>query len=185
MIELANILTIGDTLNFSASVTDYPASAGWVLKYHLAPRGSGAAINFTATASGDDFLIQTSAATTASWAAGYYTWSAYVELGSERYTVGRGQLQIRVSSSAMAAGTDDRSHARKTLDAINAVIEQRATTDQQEYTIHGRQLKRMLISDLLVLRDRYAIMAAYETAAENMAAGLPNPRRAGVRFNRI
>lgn len=185
MTTFVNLLTAGDTLDFTTSVPDYLASAGWTLKYRLAPRGSGSAIDIVAAASGDDYVVQVAASTTGSWAAGFYAWAAYVEKSGERYTVGDGELQIRVASSTLAAGTDKRSHARKVLDAINAVIEGRASKDQQEYTIGSRSLKRTPIEDLLVLRDKYRQEVANEAAAESVAAGLGNPRRAGVRFNRI
>jgi len=166
--ELANLLTAGDTLNFTAVVSDYPATGGWTLKYHLAPRVSGSVIDITATASGSDYLVQVSSSTTGGWAAGYYTWSAYVEKAGERYTVSRGQLEIRAASASMAAGVDNRTHARKVLDAIRAVIENRATLDQQEYTIGNRSLKRMTGDELQRLEKSYATRVADE---ETIAAG--------------
>lgn len=181
--ELANLLTAGDTLNFTASVPDYPASAGWTLKYHLAPRSAaGAAIDITAAAAGDDYLVQQSAVTTLAWGAGYYTWSAYVEKSGERYTVSRGQLQIRAASSNMVAGVDDRTHARKVLDAIRAVIEGRASVDQQEYSIGSRSLKRTPMADLIMLENRYANMVKSEEAGERLAAGLGSGGNVRVRF---
>lgn len=168
MTTLSNLLTAGDTLDFTTSVPDYPATEGWTLKYRLAPRAAGTAIDITATADGDDYDVQVAASTTASWAAGYYTWTAYVELGSERYTVGRGQLQIRASSVTLAAATDGRTHARIVLDAINATIEGRATKDQQEYTIGNRSLKRTPLADLINLQQLYQ---AKVNAEDNAAAG--------------
>jgi len=170
-IELANVLTAGDTLDFTTSVPDYPASEGWTLKYRLAPRAAGTAIDITATADGDDYDVQAAASTTISWAAGFYTWTAYVELAAERYTVGRGQLQIRAASTTLAAATDGRTHARIVLDAINATIEGRATKDQQEYSIGSRSLKRIPLMELLKFRDQYQ---AKVNAEENKAAGRSN-----------
>lgn len=181
--ELANLLTAGDTLNFTAVVEDYPATEGWTLIYRLAPRsGAGTAFTITASASGSDYLVQVAASTTANWVAGYYTWSAYVEKAGEVYTVSRGQLQIRAASSNMAAGVDDRTHARKTLDAIRAVIEGRASLDQQEYTIANRSLKRTPMADLLRLRSIYESEVRAEEAAERLNAGLPAGGKLQVRF---
>lgn len=47
------------------------------------------------------------------------------------------------------------SHAQKVLDAIEAVLEKRATLDQQRYSIADRELVRTPIPELLLLRDRY------------------------------
>lgn len=184
MTTFVNILTAGDTLDFTTTVDDYLASAGWTLKYRLAPRSGGTVIDITANASGDDYRVQVLAATTAGWAAGFYSWAAFVEKAAERYTVGRGSLEIRVSSVAMPAGFDDRGHVQKTLDAIRAVIEKRASKDQQEYSIAGRMLKRTPPADLVMLEQRYSSLLRSAQAAERVAAGLPNPNRAGVRFSR-
>ena len=159
---LNNVLTAGDTLDFTTSVPDYLASAGWVLKYRLAPRAAGTAIDLTSVASGDDHRVTVLAATTLSWAVGEYGWTAFVEKAAERYTVDRGELTIRAASTTLAAGVDTRSQARVALDAIDAVMANRATMDQQEYSIAGRSLKRMSVDELLKLRAFYADQVAKE-----------------------
>lgn len=179
---ISDILTAGDTLDFTTSVPDYPASAGWTLKYRLAPRSAGTAIDLTAAANGDDFDVTATSTTTASWATGWYTWTAFVEKAGERYTVGRGQLEIRAASSTLAAATDGRGHARKVLDAIEAVLENRATLDQESYAINGRSLKRMPIEELLKLRQVYRAEVLGEEAAERLDAGLGMARKVQVRL---
>ena len=77
MTDFVNILTAGDTLDFPVVVSGYKASDGWALKYRLAPRVSGTVIDLTAVASGDDYRVQVTAAATAVWAAGFYSWSAF------------------------------------------------------------------------------------------------------------
>ncbi len=182
MSTIENIITVGDTLDFTTSVPEYPASEGWTLKYRLVPRAAGAAILLTATADGDDYLVQATAATTAGWVTGFYTWSAYVEKAGEVYTVDRGQLEIRAGSSTMSAGYDGRTHARKVLDAIEAVLENRATLDQESYAINGRSLKRTPIEQLLKLRQVYRAEVAGEEAAAKLAAGLGTARKVQVRL---
>lgn len=182
MTTLTNLLTAGDTLDFITSVPDYPASAGWTLKYRLAPRAAGTAYDITATASGDDYRVQVAAATTANYAPGDYTWTAWVELGAEVYTVDRGQLEIRARSSTLAAGHDGRSHAQKVLDAIEAVLEGRASLDQQEYAINGRSLKRTPLADLMRLRQLYRNEVQGEDAANRLEAGLGGGRKVQVRL---
>lgn len=184
MTTLTNLLTAGDTLDFTTSVPDYPASEGWTLKYRLAPRAAGTAYDITATPSGDDYLVQASAATTANYAPGDYTWTAWVEKAGEVYTVDRGQLEIRARSSTLAPGHDGRSHARKVLDAIEAVIEGRATKDQEEYQIRDRSLKRTPMAVLLKLRALYLNEVRREDDAANLAAGGRPRNRILVRFGR-
>jgi len=182
-------LIAGDTLDFLDSVPEYPPVDGWTLKYRLVPRFTSPAqapIEITASTSGSDYRVQATAAITAAWKAGFYTWSRWVEkAGPIRQSLGDGQLQIIEDPSAAVAGYDGRSHVRKVFDAISAVIEGRASKDQEEYTIGGRSLKRTSIPDLLVLRDRYKAELGNEEAAEKIASGGSNPRQFGVRFNRV
>ena len=44
---------------------------------------------------------------------------------------------------------------QRTLEAIEAVIEKRASIDQERYKINNRELWRTPIPELLVMRDRY------------------------------
>lgn len=152
--QLRDILYAGDTLDFTTSVTDYPAPV-WTLRYRLAP-ASGAAIDLTSAAAGSDHRITANASATASWVVGTYSWTAWVEnAGGERYTLARGRLEIKPASATLAAGVDTRSQAEIALAAIDAVLANRATVDQMEYSIAGRSLKRMTIDELLKLRSHY------------------------------
>lgn len=182
-------LIVGDTLSFTTTLADYPASAGWSLTYRLVPRTSGSAIEIAASASGDDHVVSVSATTTALWTAGEYSWAAYVTKDAERHTIegwtstdgryGGGSTILLRPDPAIATSYDSRSSARKTLEAIEAVIENRATRDQQEYSIAGRSLKRTPITDLLTLRSTYKNEVAREEAAGN-----PHGRRYYLRMGR-
>ena len=175
----------GDSLVFTTSVPDYLPAAGYTLTYRLVRRdAAGTAITFSATASGDLYAVSVAPATTATWTPGTYTWAAYASKAGERYTVASGELVIKADPATVTAPYDNRSHARKVLDAIQAVLENRATTDQQQVSIAGRTLTRIPVAELLVLRDRYRADVANEDAATRMAAGSKNPRFIGVRFTR-
>ena len=143
-------------------------------------------ITLTASTSGSDYRVQEAAGVTATWKPGAYAWARWVEkAGPIRQSLGSGQVVIKTDPAAAVQGYDGRSHARKVLESINAVLEGRATKDQEEYTIGSRSLKRTPIADLLVLRDRYVAAVANEDAAAAVASGLPNPRNVGLRFNRV
>lgn len=155
--------------------SDYPAST-WTLKYWFKKTGSsGANFSITATIDGDNFAVSVAASTTSGYTAGDYTWAAVVTSGAEAHEVDRGTLKL-LPRYDQAANLDDRTHAKKVLDAIEAVIEGRAAKDQQEYAIGGRMLKLTPIADLLVLRGRYKAEVASELAAEQLANGLATGR---------
>lgn len=163
----------GDTIQWKRSLPDYPAADGWVLKYAL--RGPGI-IDIAGSADGSDHLISVPAATSAAWVAGDYTARGYVESGGERFTIYSGRIQVTPDLAAIAAGSyDGRSHARRVIDAIEAVIEGRATKDQQEMWVDGERLVRTPFEILLQIRNRYR----RELSAEARREGAQQGRRSG------
>jgi hypothetical protein len=177
-------LVVGDTLEFLTTIADYPPSGGWTFKIRLVPiSGSATPVLLTATTSGTDYLIQIAPATTAGWTAGEYSWSSWVEKTGARYTVESGLTEI-LADPSLVLTNDTRSHARKVLTAIEAVLEGRASLDQQEYTIGNRSLKRTPIEDLLVLRDKYRMEVGNEAAQDQIASGGSNPRLIRLNFRR-
>lgn len=166
----------GDTVKWSRTLPDYPANDGWVLSYELV--NAAQRYTITAAASGADHLATVSAATTGAYVAGTYDWRARVTKAGEVYTVGTGRITVPVSFGAAA---DARTQARRTLEAIEATLEGRATSATAEYEIAGRKIRFIPLADLLVLRDRYRMDVAREDAATRSAAGLSNPGRIFVR----
>lgn len=59
-----------------------------------------------------------------------------------------GEVNVKVSVADEPIGQDLRSHAEKTLEKVEAVLEGRATTDQLSYSLNGRSLSRIPISEL-------------------------------------
>lgn len=158
------------------------ASAGWALTYALVK--SGVRIQITAAAAGDDHLVSIAAATTAAYAAGTYSWQAYVTKTTQRYLVGSGTLEILPNFAAAAAGHDARSHVKKVLDAIEAKLEVRASREQEQMVVGGQVIGMMPIHRLLEWRDRYRLAYENEQTAERVAKGLGTGRQVLVRFGR-
>lgn len=138
---------VGDTVKWKRTLSSYLPSNGWTLKYSI--KGDANITEITSTQSGDSHMVELSAATTASFTAGNYWYQAYVEKGAERYTVDEGSIEIKNDLSAVSSSYDGRIHARKVLDALEATIENRATLDQQSYSINGRSLSRMTGDELI------------------------------------
>lgn len=178
-----SFVTAGDTVTWSRSLQDYPASAGWVLKYRLI--NASGKIDITASASGDDHLVVVAPATTALWVAGDYTWQAYVEKSSNRYTVGSGSIEVRTNLAAEAAGYDTRSTAKQILDQLEAAYSDYCTNGQglvQQYAIGGRQMQFRDATDFISAIEYWRAKVQSETALEQISLGLGNPRRLYVRF---
>jgi len=151
------------------NLTDYPAPT-WTLKYWFKKTGATAAnFSISATADGADHAVSVAAATTAAYTAGDYTWSALVSAGAEIFEIGAGRLKILPRYDA-ETNVDDRTHARKMLEAIEAELEGKATAAQSamiEYAIGGRSYKRDR-SILIELREKYLSEVRREEAAQNL-----------------
>lgn len=172
----------GDTVAWTRAIADYPAGA-WTLKYRLI--NAAAKIDITAAADGDTHSVTVAAATTATWAAGDYTWQAYVEGGSsERYTVASGRVTIKPDLAAKAAAFEARSTARKALDDTRAALATWIASNGQvqEYQIAGRVMKYSSVADIQGRIQLLEREVAREEAAEKLAAGLQPPRRVLVRY---
>lgn len=168
---MIQVATVGDTLKHRAALADFPASAGWVLHYRLTPYSPGDPITFDAAADGDDHLVTVAAGTTATWAPGAYTVTAWVTLGAERYSVPSesGQARLLPNPATLAAGTDGRSDAQRCLAAIQALLAGKASSGDEELRISGRALRSYPLPDLLRLEQHYKA----QVDAELVAAGQP------------
>jgi len=152
--------------------TDY-APASYSLKYSARLEDSGSTeIEITASESGSDYIIEVGQSTTTAYTAGVYHWQAYITRtsDSERVTVDSGTWEIKANRDA--ATTDPRNHVKKVLDAIESVIEGRASKDQESYSIQGRALSRTPIADLITLRDKYRAEWVREQRAERIKNNL-------------
>jgi hypothetical protein len=172
----------GDTLDFTTTLTDYPASAGWVLTYRLLPRTSGTPISIVGIASDDDHRSTAAAATTAAWTAGDYSWVGYVTLGAESYTVDEGEVTL-LPNLRTASAHDSRSVAEKALeDAETALANFQASGGRvRRYSIAGREMEFDGAGDILKLVSYWRIQVTREHAASAVAKGLADPRRIYLR----
>src|SRR5574341_1665495 len=177
---------VGDTLNFTTYVREYLPSDGWTLKFRLLPRSAGAAIAITTSQDATDTSLhrtQVTAATTAAWTSGEYSWHSYVEKGAESYSVASGQITLRPNPRT-ASTLDNRSVAKTALDNVRAVLSGKASSGVLSYSINGRALQNYSIEELLKLENKLVADVKREDLAEAMAAGQPSRRRVMVRTAR-
>ena len=170
------IIRAGDSSSWTRVFSDYPVGTYTLTYYFRGPT----VLDVTATTSGSSFLVSLSSSTTAQLQAGEYWWEAKVTGSSETVTVGSGSTKVLpnfADSAQVQAGYDGRSHARKCLDAINAMMEGRASAPQLSYTIVGQRTVQMLTpKELIEWRGYYAGIVAQEDKATNAANG----KRTGV-----
>jgi hypothetical protein len=175
-------ITAGDTVAWSKSIADYPASAGWALNYRLI--NASAKIDIAASASGNDYAVLVTAATSAGWTPGRYDWISSVTKGAERYTIERGVVTIDTNLAAQAAGLDIRSDAKKILGALMVAYAAAATNRAfvQDYEIAGRRMSFNSKADWLLEINFWKREVASEARTARLAAGLDAGNKIYVRF---
>ena len=181
--EPATIVS-GDLLQWKRTDlgTDY-ANGSYTLSYKARLEGTGSTvITITASASGDDFLVSVGQSTTASYTAGDYRWQAYITRNSdsERLTIDSGTFEVAANRSASTA--DPRSHAKTMLDKLESILEGRADGDVAAYSINGRSLTKLDITDLLMWRDRYRADYLREVHRERALNGTATGSTVVARF---
>lgn len=169
-------VTVNASSTWSRSVPGCSPADGWSLIYRFV---GPAAVEFQADpdASGTGFsvVLEPSSDPVATpgalfVVAGLYAWiaTAIRDDGGDpavlldRREVARGTLEVRPDLSALVAGYDARSQAVRILEAIDATLEGRASSDQSAYTINGRSLSRIPVPELLALRRHYAALVHKE-----------------------
>ena len=134
--------------------TDYPtASYSLSYEFNLVDGSTAANFTLTATESNNEYIIETS--NTTSYTSGEYNWVAYITRSSDSARIKLSEGFTEIQENYATTTSSVRSHAKKVLDAIEAVIENRATMDQSSMSIAGRSLSRLTIDELLQFRDRY------------------------------
>uniref|UniRef100_A0A6M3J2Y0 Uncharacterized protein n=1 Tax=viral metagenome TaxID=1070528 RepID=A0A6M3J2Y0_9ZZZZ len=159
----------GDSLAFPVSAPDHSGADGWSLKVML--RGPQA-INLQSAWGSEAHQFSATASETSSWSAGEYLYSIRAERGDDAKTISAGSVRV-LPDMASTEAIDARSHVKRTLDALEAAIEKRATRDQQSYEVEGKRIDRTPINDLLALQRKYTRLYRQEQEA----AGLVPKRR--------
>jgi hypothetical protein len=167
----------GDTLLLTKSLADYPANDGWTLSYFfVSDDGSGKSFTIPSTSNGTAFSISFN---TTSVEVGKYQGRAKVVKSGQTFTVWAGTIEVLPS---LESAGDNRTQARKTLDAIEAVILGRASSTIMESIVEGTRLNRISHVDLLKLRDRYKQIVLNEEDAARRAQGLPSRKNIYITF---
>lgn len=86
--------------------------------------------------------------------AGLYQYAITFQNVVGRFLQDSGRVEV-LPDPTQAPDRELTTHAERTLAAIEAVLENRASKDQQSYSIAGRSITRIPITELLELRKQY------------------------------
>ncbi len=186
MNEVPTRIVAGDSVSFRWEDGAYPATSGWSSAWRLV--GAGIALTLSSAAEDVGFRVTATAVATAALAVSSArgvpcSLFGTVASGATRTTVYQAPCLLLPNPASITG--DQRGHATTTLAAIDALLEGRATKDQQSYRIGDRELARIPVPELLALRDYYKAEARREADAALIGSGQPaRPRRVFARMAR-
>jgi hypothetical protein len=164
----------------------YPIGS-YALTYEFHEDSGGGGIHkftLTATEANDTYYIEAASSSTTGYAVGDYIWEAYITKASDSNRVMVDSGRTTITQNLADTNADLRSHAKKVLDAIEAVIENRASMDQSSMSIAGRSLSRMSIDELMTFRDRYKAEYLKEIKLARIRNGQGTGNTPKVRFTK-
>jgi hypothetical protein len=159
-------------------------SASWSLSYLLRTNTASEGATVVGVAYGTGWEFTLAAATSAGFDAGTWYWQAVATSGSDKVTLGAGQLQVlaALEYSGTPGAFDGRSQAQQDLDAVQAAIRALISGGAKQYTIGSRSFTKVDLSDLMERESRLKAEVKREQMAELINNGLGNPHNLFVRF---
>lgn len=167
-----------------ADLSDVYAPASYDLIYNIRLKnGAGVDKTVTATTAADgSFLASLTSNITTTMVAGDYVWQAFIVRKSDSAKVAVGTGEFQLLANLDQNGADNRSHAQIMVQKIQSLLEGRADKDVSSYSIQGRSLAKMSITDLMMWRDYYRKEVAKEKQDALIAAGKASNATVKVRF---
>lgn len=148
--EAPTIFSAGETVKFRRSFADFPASEGWSYSFHM--NGATATLHRDGIANGQAFTVTINPSD--ALPEGAYRYIERIAKDGEVHTVGSGVVEVELDLATAPAGAT-LTHAERTLQVIEKVIEGRLPVDLQQYTIAGRVVTKIPIEQLLRMRGTY------------------------------
>ena len=176
----------GETVKFKRTdLSDYPSPI-WTLNYFL--QKSGTKIDFASTQDGSTtgHLISLTPATTTGYTVGLYHWIVEARDGTDVYVVDEGYIEIKTDFAEQTSGYDDRSVAKKMVDAYESLFSNQmtnSTLEQLSYSIAGRSISKMSASEIRTEYLRWKRLYQQEEDDLRIANGLGTRKRILTRFS--
>lgn len=165
----------GDSAEWQKTLSGYPASGGWEAHYYY--RNESQYFDVNGVADGDAFIFTVLTTDSAAWLAGTYHWQLFATnpTDSLRKFISEGDLLVKQDPSTQQP-SDSRTYNERVLESINALVAGRKDVD--EYSIGGRSIKKMPMTDLLEWQDKFARKVSAERRGNSVVfvgAAFQNP----------
>jgi len=168
----------GDYHEFTDGYASYPANDGWAATLYLVGKNPA---TVAGVADGSAFKFALPSTTTKLWPPDLYQVFIRVSKAGVEVTVDQSTLEVVYNPATAPAGTDIRSHARITFDAIKATMEGRATKEHSSMMVGppgGMQREVALLKpeELVYWYGVYSQMVSQEETEERINKGNSGPR---------
>jgi hypothetical protein len=171
-------LVAGDTWTWSLNDLGYDLTV-YTITYSL--RGLGGQLDLTQQSDGaGGYKLEGASVDTTALSAGVYAWGLYATKAGKRTELARGTVEILQDLTTAGNAVDGRSFNKRMLDAIRAVLENRATRVESEYQVGGRMLKLLSMQQLIDAEAYYR--QQYRTEQRKAGQISPNANQIRVRF---
>ena len=176
----------GETVKWKRTdLSDYQAPT-WTLYYTLQKTGTRIQFNSSQDGSTASHLISLTPATTAGYTVGLYHWVVEARDGTDVYVVDEGYLEIKTDFAEQSSGYDDRSVAKKMVDAYESLFSNQitnSTLEQLSYSIAGRSISKMSATEIRTEYLRWKKLYQQEEDELRIANGLGTRKRILTRFS--
>lgn len=146
--QIPRLFTVNDTVSWTESWADYPATLFTLTLTLVSTSGKK---SITATADGDDHAFTLDAS---GLSAGRYDYQLVATGDGYRQVIDRSYVTVQPDLGD-ADTFDGRSHVKKVLDALEAVLENRASKSQLVNKFDGVDIQYMDHEQISKLRDKY------------------------------
>ena len=190
---IPSLIRAGDTIRWIEPATvdslgQPVASSAYTATVYLRFNAASEALTIAGTARNDggwQFEITSNAST--GMDAGRWYYQARAELAGVVITLATVSVTVErsLAYTGAAGAFDGRSQAQKDLEAVQAAIRAMVSGGAvAEYTIGTRRLKKLPLTELIMLENKLKGDVVREERAESIANGLGDPRKLLVRFRR-
>jgi hypothetical protein len=177
-------IVVGDFVQWKKTdlAANYPPATHTAEYVARVASGQSSEIKIPAIERTSYYLFQASSITTSAFGTGYYHWQLEITetASGNRIVIERGEFQAIADLDNN--GADPRTHAEIMLDKIEGLLIGRADKDVSSYSIQGRSISKMTISDLLQWRDYYRKEVNRERRESDIAIGKTTKTTMKVRF---
>ena len=178
------LLVIGDRWVWKRTDlgTDY-APSSYALSYNARLLGTGSTtFSITASESGTEYIVEVASSTTSSRTVGVYAWNMYITRSSdsERIALDSGKFELKDNLATSSA--DQRTHAAKMVDYLEATQESLAQKLTSSYSITDRSNTLRSMDEVSVQLNYYRAVYNRESMKDRAKSGRRTGQNILVRF---